>query len=189
MLIAVDGLDGCGKDTHALRIKRLFEEAGRQVVIISHPSERRFGRWSKASLQRTGHTARLLATLFYTADVLMSVRWLSKKAQGTVIFVRYLLGTAYLPEKLAPIGYEFFRKLLPFPDLALFIDIEPSIALRRIERRDQKREMFETPQKLESVRAVAKRLAEKEWITVDNSEEGDAPFMVVETLVRERLLS
>jgi len=184
--IAVDGLDGCGKDTHASRIKRLLEERGERATIISHPSSRRLGRLAKRSLQGKGKLARLGATLFYIADVLVSVRWLKRQDEGTVIFVRYLMGAAYLPKTLAPIGYGFFRNLLRFPDLAIFIDIEPEVALRRIQMRDHTREMFEDLEKLRSVREVAKSLLADEWVVIDNSIDGEAPFERLEEVLRSK---
>jgi dTMP kinase len=185
--IAVDGLDGCGKDTHARRIEMFLEQRGEHVTIVAHPSDRLLGRLSKRSLQGAGLSARLFATVFYIADVLVSVRALKRKSSGTVIFVRYLLGAAYLPERLTSTGYIFFRKLLPFPDLAFFIDIEPSVALRRIGARGHHPEMFETAEKLGQVRRMAKRLTAKEWITIDNSEDGQAPFDELENILRARL--
>ena len=185
--VVVDGLDGCGKDSHALRIRRLLESHGERVELISHPSDRLFGRLSKRALQGSGAADRLLATVFFTADVLSSVRRMKRRGdEGTVIFVRYLLGAAYLPERLAPAGYKFFRKLLPFPDLALFIDIDPDVALRRIAARGHRSEMFETRERLERVRAVAKGLVSAEWSTVDNSVDGDEPFATTERLVTQK---
>lgn len=184
--IVVDGFDGSGKDTHAQRMRVLLESEGQKVTVISHPSQRRLGRLSKKALQGSGPVSRLSATLFYTADVLVSVRWLNTKGDGTVIFVRYLLGSAYMPRRLAGTAYAFFRGLLPFPDLALFIDIDPEVATRRIAARGHKPEMFETAHKLASVRSVAKGLALKEWVIVDNSEDGEAPFREVERILRER---
>ncbi len=184
--IVVDGLDGCGKDTHARRMKDLMEAEGQIVKVISHPSQRRLGRLSKRSLEGTGSVSRLFATLFYTADVLMSVRWLKTRGEGTVIFVRYLLGSAYLPRKLAPYAYRLFRNLLPHPDLAIFIDIEPDVAAKRIAARGHKPEMFETTHKLAAVRAIARELVTDGWVTVDNSEDGESPFREVERVLRER---
>jgi len=103
-----------------------------------------------------------------------------------VIFVRYLLGSAYLPERLAPTGYELFRRVLPFPDLALFIDIEPEVAKRRISLRGHRHEMFETVEKLSSVRKVAKSLVADEWVTRDNSEDGENPFKETERVLNDR---
>lgn len=184
--IVVDGLDGCGKDTHADNIKRLLEAEGAHVKVVSHPSKRFFGRMSKRFLEGDGPPARLFATLFFIADVLQSVRELKSKDKGAVIFVRYLLGTAYLPPSLAPFGYSAFRNLLPQPDLAIFIDIEPEVAIRRIRARGHAPEMFETPERLASVRKIAKGLVVDEWVTIDNSIDGTAPFQAVERLLKER---
>ena len=185
-LIVVDGLDGCGKDTHALRIKTLMESEGTPVRIISHPSSRPFGKLSKRSLQATGPIARLFATVFFIVDVLGSVHVYKHTPKSNYIFVRYLLGAAYLPRSLAPVGYSLFRRLLPFPDIALFIDISPEVAQRRIAARGHMPEMFETLQKLAAVREIAKDLTRAEWVTVDNSEDGEAPFREVERILRER---
>ena len=144
------------------------------------------GRLSKRSLESSGPMARTFATLFFTLDVLMSVRWYKKQKDGTVIFVRYLLGTAYLPANLASSGYRVFRRLLPFPDLAFFIDIDPEVALRRIKSRGHAPEMFETKSKLEVVRRIARQLVKDEWVSVDNSVDGSAPFEEVERILIER---
>lgn len=143
---------------------------------------------SKHFLQGTGPVAQIFATVFYTADVLWSVGTLKSKDEGIILFVRYTIGTAYLPRALAPYGYRFFRNLLPFPDLALFIDIDPKVALRRIAKRGHAREMFETLERLEAVRAIARRLVSKEWVVVDNSEDGEGPFKEVERILVARSL-
>lgn len=184
--MVVDGLDGCGKDTHAERISEFFRARGEEVVLRTHPSGGFCGRQSKRALQRSGRVARVVATMFYTADVLMSVRAYNRQREGTVIFVRYLLGTAYLPRRLAPTAYRLFRKSLPFPDMAIFIDIRPEVALRRIEQRDLKREMFETIEKLSEVRSVAKLIVDDEWTVIDNSEDGEGPFEEVHRMLSEK---
>ncbi len=165
-----------------------MESEGRTVTVVSHPSERRFGRLTKECLQGSGPVARLFATLFFTADVLVSVRGLRTCQTGTTILVRYLLGTAYLPEHLAKTGYAVLRKLLPFPGLAIFIDIRPEVALRRISSRGHAPEMFETREKLESVRKVAMAMVTDEWVTIDNSEDGEGPFIELERVLREHSL-
>lgn len=118
--------------------------------------------------------------------VLASVRKFNRRKVGTFIFVRYLLGTAYLPRRLAHPAYSFFKGLLPFPDLAIFIDIDPSVALRRIELRDQKREIFETQEKLSRAREVARTLVDDEWVTIDNSKDGEEPFAEARRILIEK---
>jgi dTMP kinase len=181
----VDGLDGCGKDTHAQNISRFLEARGEKVMVVSHPSGRRFGRISKRSLEGSGPLSRLSATLFFTADVLVSVRLLKKQRDGTAVFVRYTLGTAYLPRSLASTGYRFFHNLLPRADLAFYIDTDPTVARRRIVARGGHQEMFESIEKLRQVREVVRSLTSKDWITIDNSVDGEGPFRAVEKVLDE----
>ncbi len=185
-LIVVDGLDGCGKDTHAERVQRELASRQEEVILMKHPSQRLAGRMSKRALLKSGPVAVVFATVFYTADVLASVRTFNRRREGTFIFVRYLLGTAYLPRRLAHPAYSFFKGLLPFPDLAIFIDIDPSVALRRIELRDQKREIFETQEKLSRARDVARTLIDDDWVTIDNSKDGEEPFAEARRILMEK---
>ena len=73
-LIVLEGLDGCGKDAHADRIRKLLEKQVEKVTVFSHPSRRVFGRLSKRFLEGSGAIDRSFATLFFTMDVLASVR-------------------------------------------------------------------------------------------------------------------
>ena len=188
-LIAVDGLDGCGKDTHAARIREAIRDSGKEVIVMRHPSDGPLGRMSKLAVQGSGPLALSMAIMFYSMDVLCSVRTYRRSDEGVFVFVRYLLGTAYLPPRLARLAYAFFVRLLPFPDLALFIDIEPSVAIRRIEARDHKREMFETDVKLRRIRKVARELTRDSWEVVDNSSDGDGPLMKTLGLLSDRGLT
>ncbi|MEE0924177.1 MAG: thymidylate kinase, partial [Methanobrevibacter sp.] len=94
--IAVDGVDGSGKDTQAKLIKEKYEKEG-TVVLRSHPtSDNFFGRTSKSSLQKEGKLNFIIATLCYGADAIRSVIKYYNKAD-TVILVRYTLAVSYLP--------------------------------------------------------------------------------------------
>jgi dTMP kinase len=170
--IVVDGIDGSGKSTVARWIGEHYAAAGEKVLVVTHPSSSMMGRASRRFLESKGRTARLAATVFFIADVLCSLshlrRW--KREAGTLIFVRYLMATAYLPEKLAPKGYEFFRKVLPSPQRLLLVDIRPEVALARIEARNEKREMFEDLASLEKTRRKVVMLAQLNgWQILDNS--------------------
>lgn len=169
--IVVDGIDGSGKNTIGKMIRDHYAGMGERVYMVAHPSERYFGRASRRALQGRGRLMRILAAFFFILDVLASLRVL-KSLGGeyqTIIFVRYLMGTAYLPQKLAQTGYDFFRKLLPVPQRLLLVDIDPKEALKRIAKRNEHREMFEDLDSLVSVRKKILLLAGDEWEIMDNS--------------------
>jgi dTMP kinase len=169
--IVIDGIDGSGKSTAAEWARELFEERGERVLIQNHPSDRLIGRVTKRLLLGTTKVERLFASVFFMVDVIGSLRRLKGRWKGydTVIFVRYLMATAYLPASLVRAGYGFFAHLLPVPDRLILVDIEPKVAIDRIEERDEEREMFEDIESLQRVRGKVNMVASGEWEVLDNS--------------------
>jgi len=168
-LIIVDGLDGVGKDTHALLIKQYYEKKGEKVILRSHPeSDNYFGRKAKKALLGKGKINKTKASIFYMFDVLRSIRQYYRRNDiDTLIMTRYLVGTAYLPTKLAKIAYKFFIGFVPTSKYMFFLDASSEDLLIRIQRREEK-EMFENLYELEKVRNKAIMLVE-DWIIIDTS--------------------
>jgi len=171
--IVIDGIDGSGKSTYARWVKEHYESLGETVLVRIHPSDRLMGQLARKALQGKGGMQRLFASLLFILDVLASVRSLRKDEHryDTVIFVRYLMATAYLPEKYIQLGYDFFAKLLPVPKRLLLVDIDPKIALRRIENRNETKEMFEDIESLSKIRRKVLKLASKGWTVIENNED------------------
>jgi dTMP kinase len=169
--IVVDGIDGSGKSTYADMIGTYYKDRGDTVTVHIHPSTGTWGRISRRALESRGKVMRAVATVFFIADVLHSLRELkSEKGRfDTVIYVRYIMATAYLPDRLAPSGYKFISKLLPVPQRLLLVDIDPAIAGERISKRAEKKEMFEDPVNLRRARRKLLSLATSEWKVIDNS--------------------
>jgi len=182
-LIIVDGLDGVGKDTHAKLIKERYEKLGERVVIRSHPSnDNFFGRKAKKALLGNGKINKLKASVFYMFDVLTSIRnYYRRKDIDTLIMVRYLVGTAYLPKKLAKICYKFFCSFVPTSNYMFFLDAEPEVVLKRFEERTEK-EMFETLESLVKVRNKALSLV-KDWYIIDSSRSIDETYLSIESIL------
>ena len=182
-LIIVDGLDGVGKDTHAKLIKKRYENKGECVVIRSHPeSDNIYGRSSKRALLGAGKINRLKASVYYALDVLRSLRQYYRKEQcDTLIMVRYLMGTAYLPTFLAGIAYTVFEKFVPLSPYMFFLDASPEVLLERIRQRTEK-EMFETHDALVQVRKKALALA-KNWHIIDTAAPIEETYQEIEKIL------
>jgi dTMP kinase len=185
-LIIVDGLDGVGKDTHARLIKKRYETMGDRVIIRSHPeSDNLFGRRAKKALLGTGKVNRLIASVFYALDVLRSLRLYYQKPQHeTLIMVRYLIGTAYLPGKLAKIAYQVFDRFVPTSSYMFFLDATPRILSERIQQRKEQ-EMFETYEKLVRVRKRALGLVKGEWYIIDTEQSIEDTFATIEKILNQ----
>jgi dTMP kinase len=169
--VVVDGLDGAGKDTVAGILATLLAARERSVVVRSHPSSNPFGLLSRTFLLSRGKLARLLATGFFGLDALTSTALLRRllRRHDAVVFVRYLLSAAYLPEPLSRPVHDLFASFLPDADVKIFVDARPEVALGRITERSGDREMFENPDSMERVRRRVAGLLDASWTVVDNN--------------------
>ena len=183
----VDGMDGSGKTTSADIIRNELESQGRKVLEITHPNpECVFGRLGAKWLCRKGTAAKAMVTFYYILDVLHSLdvkRRLGKK-HDDVIFVRYDLAAAYMPEKFCPMVHEFIKKVLPVPDVRIFVDIEPRIAMQRILARGEELEAFENEEELEHTRKKMKMLLSG-WHVIDNSGSEESTEQQTLSILRE----
>lgn len=182
MFIIIDGLDGSGKSTQAELLCDHIESLGMTYVMRAHPSgDNYLGRKGREYLLQEGSYARIMASAFYMLDVIRSVvlhRWSGK---DYVVFVRYLMGTAYLPSPLHRVAYFFFKLLMPLGDHMFFIDVTPEEAHKRIEENRTEIEMFESLERLQKVRGRVLELAQrKEWIIID----GDRELEVIQSEIR-----
>ncbi len=166
--IIIDGLDGAGKDTHANLIGQKYLSKGENVILRSHPeNDNSYGLRAKDALLGRGKLNKIKASIYYALDVIRSVRLYYEKSDN-VIFVRYLMGVAYLPFPLAKLFYKFFSIVLPTSDYMFFLDVGPKESLKRLlEREDD--EMFENLDDLIKVRAKQLKLA-KGWYIINADE-------------------
>lgn len=173
--IVIDGLDGSGKDTQALKLIEYLSREGEEVVLRVHPSQDNvFGRASKKALMGGGKLMRIAATLFYGFDVVRSVI-LFCRGDRKVIFVRYTMACAYLPRPSIKPVYWLVSRVLPRSRDMFFLDVEPAEALRRVRARGDALEMFETLPHMEKARSRAMILKE-DWKVVDGNGTPDEVF-------------
>jgi dTMP kinase len=182
-LIVVDGLDAVGKDTHAEFIFDRYKKIEDNVIIRSHPSDDNyFGRKAKKALLKKGKINKLRASIFYMLDVLRSIRKYYKvDGEGTLIMVRYLLGTAYLPKRLAGFFYKFFANFVPVSDYMFLLDASPDELYSRVEKRDFK-EIFETLDELQKVRDKVLMLT-KDWHVIDTNGSVEETYDQIESVL------
>lgn len=164
-LIIIDGLDGSGKDTHAKLIMKRYLQRGDRVIIRSHPkADNIFGTLGKKALQKKGRINRINATVFYALDVIRSViKYYGNQKYDTLIITRYLLGTAYLPEILAKPTYKFLKRIVPTSDYMFYLDAPPTELLKRIKKRKDRREMFESHERLVKTRQMMLKIIDDSW--------------------------
>lgn len=181
--IAIDGLDGSGKDTQAKLIKEKYEKEG-TVVIRSHPtSDNFFGLHSKLALQKGGKLNKIIATLCYGADAIRSVIKYYGKTD-TVIFVRYTLAVSYLNKAISVPVYKLVCVLLPVSEYFFYLDVSPNELVKRVEKRNDTEEMFENYDAFVKVREMAEPVLYN-WNVIPADDAPEAIFERIETILDE----
>jgi dTMP kinase len=170
VLVVIDGLDAAGKSVQAVALSCFLRSKWKKSVLIRvHPSDDNlFGGKAAHFLHRSGKSAHFAAAVYYMLDVLRSILLYGWRKYDYVIFVRYLMGTAYLPSPLHRAAYHFFASLVPTSEFMFFLDVDPEEAARRIRQARTEREMFETLEELERTRRKALALVlNGGWIILD----------------------
>ena len=160
MLVVIDGLDASGKSTQGFSLSRNLQNEGKTVFLRIHPSEDNFfGEKARQFLYQKGKSAHFASAFFYMLDVIRSILIYSWREYDYIIFVRYLMGTAYLPSPLHGVAYHFFAKTVPTSKYMFFLDVRPEEAEKRIQQTRKRFEMFESLEQLRGVRQKALALA------------------------------
>ena len=182
--IAIDGLDGSGKDTQARLIKEKYEKEG-TVIIRSHPTlDNFFGRKSKSALQsKKSKLNKIIATLCYGADAIRSVIKYYGKAD-TVIFVRYTLAVSYLKKSISVPVYKLVCFALPVSEYFFYLDVSPEVLIERVKKRNDTAEVFENYDDFVKVRAKAEPVLYN-WHVIPANDSPEEIFKRIETILDE----
>jgi dTMP kinase len=185
VFVVIDGLDASGKSTQGINLYRHLIRSGRTAFLRVHPSDDNlFGSEARRFLYSKGKSAHFASALFYMFDVIRSILLYSWRRYDYVVFVRYLLGTAYLPTPLDKIGYHFFASIVPTSNYMFFLDVRPEEANNRIRRVRSRTEMFESLENLKKIRRKAQSLVStSKWRIID----GDKPQRDVERAIADTL--
>jgi len=153
----------------------LLKQKNRKISLRVHPeNDNWFGQKAHLFLYSKGKSAHFASALFYMVDVIRSIFLYSWRKEDDIIFVRYLMGTAYLPSPLHLIGYNFFSKIVPKSKKMFFLDVNPKVAASRIKDNRADIEMFENLASLRKVRAKALALTRFDnWIIIDSNQSSE----------------
>ncbi len=171
-------MDGSGKSTVAEILESRLRVDGRSIRTIAHPSrDTRIGRIGHKLLKTEGKPALIFAIIFYIMDVLRSLVIMKRDKGNDIIFVRYSMAVAYLPDELCKKAYRIIERVLPTPDMKFLVDVDAPVAMGRISARGEDLEVFETQEKLDRIRSRMLSISDG-WIIINNDG-------TVEDLVRQ----
>jgi dTMP kinase len=152
-LISIEGVDGCGKSTHARLLANWLRSLGHQVVITDEPTDGAIGRIIKQSLRGRLKLPLAAEALLFAADRVQHIAELIRPALNAgkiVITERYITSSlAYQSARGLPMAWvRGMNRAAIRPDLTILIDVPAEVALRRI-KRSRKLDRFERDLRLQ----------------------------------------
>lgn len=169
--VLIEGLDGCGKSTHAKLLARWLRARGHKVIITDEPTNNTIGRVIKRALRGEVRVPIAVEALLFATDRVQHVKNVIEpavRAGKVVLNERYIYSSlAYQSARGVPAGWiRSINRYAPKPDLTILIDISADIALARI-KPSRKLDEFECDMRLQRrVRRNYLRLARREGLKV-----------------------
>ena len=174
VFIVFEGIDGAGKSTQIRRLGARLREAGEEPVLSREPTDGPWGRRIRESATTGRMTAEeeLRSFIQDRTEHLEGLVIPALQAGKIVILDRYFYSTiAYQGSR--PGGdpasvRQLMESLFPSPDLVLWFDLEPDLALGRItSSRGEVPNEFERREGLERAREVFRSLAGRHIRRID----------------------
>jgi len=163
--IVIEGLDGCGKTTQAKLLAEKLREQGENVIETNEPTKGPVGKLIRRVLEKKVILPPNALQLLFVADRCDHLRQTIKPsllAGKIIICDRYLWSTiAYGSLNLDKNWLLSLHRYCSYPDVSIFLEVEPKICLQRIGLRGKGKTIFEEEEKLRRVWRAYQWLAEK----------------------------
>ena len=159
IFVVLDGIDGCGKSSHARSLVSYLKKMGREVLFLKEPTvESPAGKTLAEALKSGKRPSAEEELRLFIEDRRWDVenRILPAMKEGKdIVMDRYYYSTiAYQGARgMDPEEIRRMNDFAPAPDLAIILDIEPEMAGERINRRG-KEDYFERIDYLKKVREI-----------------------------------
>ena len=172
VLIAIEGIDGAGKTTHATLLKGVLESRGYDVVLLKEPTNGVWGAKIRelAQLGRDICAHEELELFLRDREENAREHILPALARGDVVIM-----DRYYPSSMAYQGAlgldpklikERSEGIAPRPDLIVVLDVSSQIGVSRIRKRGDVPNYFEDEGYLERVRAIFRQMVEERMGTL-----------------------
>jgi dTMP kinase len=176
-LIVIEGIDGSGSTTQVHRLFEHLSSTGRSVFVTHEPSDGPVGMLIRLALAKrllgpnyefhdaneliessgTALDEFTLALLFAAdrADHVASQILPNLRRRRHVVTDRYILSSlAYQGLRCDPAWLRTINQNAPWPNLTLFLDIDPEVAHSRMKANRWKRDLYEETDKQRLIRAA-----------------------------------
>jgi dTMP kinase len=180
--ICIEGLDGCGKTTQS---KLLAKKLGKShnAIYTSEPSRGKIGTYIRnRCLYGKKRLSTVVEALLFAADRVEHVEneVLPALRDGLLVISDRYVYSSLAYQGVTGLSLEWIKKVNEHalkPDMAVFIDVDPTTVMHRLKRKRSVMENIETQQKVRDV--YLKFVAKGELVRIDGNR---AKNEVAETL-------
>lgn len=154
--ICLEGLDGSGKTTQAKMLAEKLK-AGYNAVYTAEPSRGKIGAFiRKHCLYGEKRLSSTVEALLFAADRMEHVETeiLPALQQGCLVISDRYLYSSIAYQGAAGLSIEWIEKINEYalkPDLAVFIDVDPKVAMKRLKPERSVMEKLEIQQKVREI--------------------------------------
>ncbi len=171
LFVSIEGIDGAGLTTQTMILADRIRSLGKEVLVTKEPTSGPIGRIIRRVLSgELEHEPCMLALLFaadrahhFSSEILPAL------LEGRVVISdRYVLSSLAYQGLFLPVSWvKEVNSCAPHPDICILIDVDESIARERIEKRGNRREIFERKGDAELIRQNYLKIAEEfPWVEI-----------------------
>jgi len=169
--VSIEGIDKCGKSTHAKLLAEWLRSRGHEVVITDEPTDSAVGKMIKQILRGKIKVPIEIEALLFAADRVQHVVNIINPAlqDGKVVISERYIHSSLAYQSARGLSMSWIKKInkyAPEPDLTILIDVPTKVAFCR-DRPSRRPDEFEKDMALqERVRRNYLRIAKAEGLNV-----------------------
>ena len=196
--IVFEGIDGSGKGTQIKKLKEYFEQKGiKTVTTCEHTRDLPVGKLIETTLNGGEKMDSLSLQLCFTADRrdhYQKVVGPALERGEFVICDRYYGSTvAYTQEDKKQMMLELNENVVSKADLTFFLDVDPEIAMKRIDDGRSTKTIFERKEILEKCRQsylwFCQKMGDNSVVVIDGNRDVDIIHLdIIERLKNKKII-
>jgi len=134
--VSIEGIDKCGKSTHAKLLAEWLRSRGHEIVITDEPTDSAIGKMIKQILQGELEVPIEIEALLFAADRVQHVVNLINPAlqEGKVVISERYVHSSLAYQSARGLSMSWIKKInkyVPEPDLTILIDVPTKVASYR----------------------------------------------------------
>lgn len=188
IFIVIEGIDGSGKGTQSKALFNWLKKRKIEVILTQEPTKSNIGLILREGFKKGGFDP-ITEALLFAADRKPHTTYIKTELQkGRVVISDRYLCSSLAYQGAHGLDLKWIRTINNFalvPKLFIVLDLDPEVALERVNSRGKKTDYFENLEFLKKVRAIY--LDQPDGMVVDASKSSDKVHEEIKRIVLKLL--